>query len=114
MKMTINMETISKFQNLNDNTLSELINHFLEHVPVYLKKMLEAYYLKDFPTVKKQAHLVFSMASTLGADILAEFSSEIELAKDKNEAALDELLHDKVIKSHKEFNLLKVELNKLL
>ena len=112
--MTINMETINKFQNLNDNTLSELINHFLEHVPIHLKKMLESYYLKDFPNVRKQAHLIYSMSSTLGADILSELSAEIELAKEKNEAALDELLHDKVIKSHKEFNQLKIELNKLL
>ena len=64
--------------------------------------------------MEKQVGLVYSGASSMGDDKLAELSSEIEFAKDKNEVALDELLHDKVIMSHKEFNLLKVELNKLL
>lgn len=110
--MTINPEITNQFNKLNDNTLNELINHFLQTIPPKLKKMLESCYLKDFTTVRKEAHLIHSSSIIIGAEILAELTYEIEFAKVKDGPELEEFMHEKVIKAYKEFELIKIELNK--
>lgn len=109
--MTINGETINKYKSLNDNTLNELIELFLQSTPLKLRKMLESFYLKDFPSVRIEAHEISGNASMIGADILAELTSEIEFAK--QDPLLEEYLHERVIKAHKEFDLIKIELKNI-
>ena len=108
MRMTINHSATEVLRKLNDNSLNELLNHFLEITPIHLHKMLESYYLKDFPTLRKEAHIVHFQAKSIGAEILAEITSEIEFVK--TEPSLDSFLHEKVIKAHKEFEAIKSEL----
>ena len=112
MRMTINPKTIEQFRDFNDNTLTELINHFTEIVPPKLKKMLESYYLKDFPGIKKEAHLVHKSSLVIGAEILADLTLEIELAPIGPE--LDAIMHEKVIKAYKEFQMIQAELKTVL
>ena len=111
MRMTINHSVTEVLRKLNDNSFHELLNHFLEITPVHLHKMLESYYLKDFPTLRKEAHIVHFQATSIGAEILAEITSEIEFVK--TGPSLDSFLHEKVIKAHKEFEAIKSELKTL-
>ena len=108
MRMTINHSATEVLRKLNDNSLNELLNHFLEITPTHLHKMLESYYLKDFSTLRKEAHIVHFQATSIGAEILAEISSEIEFVKIG--PSLDSFLHEKVIKALKEFEAIKSEL----
>ncbi|MBA2405579.1 MAG: Hpt domain-containing protein [Bdellovibrionales bacterium] len=108
----INKEVIEDFQKLNDNTLDELINHFLQTTPPKLKKMVEAYYLKDYPTVRKEAHLVRMSSLTLGAEKLTELTNDIEFTT-LTEDSLDEFMHEKVVQAYKHFETLKQELEKI-
>lgn len=112
MRMTINPNTLEQFRKLNDNTLSELITHFLETVPPKLKKMVESYYLKDFPAIKKEAHLVHKSSLIIGAEILADLTLDIEMAPAQTE--LDAIMHEKVIMAYKEFQIIQTELNTIL
>ena len=108
MRLTINHSALEVLRKLNDNSLNELLNHFVEITPIHLHKMLESYYLKDFPTLRKEAHIVHFQATSIGAEILAEITSEIEFVK--TGPSLDSFLHEKVIKAHKEFEAIKSEL----
>ena len=107
--MTINPSATEILHKLNDNSFNELLNNFLQMSPIHLHKMLEAYYLKDFPTLRKEAHIVHFQATSIGAEILAEITSEIEFVK--TGPTLDSFLHDRVIMAHKEFEAIKSELN---
>jgi HPt (histidine-containing phosphotransfer) domain-containing protein len=106
--MTINHSATELLRKLNDNSLNVLLNHFLEITPIHLHKMLESYYLKDFPTLRTEAHILHFQATSIGAEILSEISSKIELVK--TGPSLDSFLHEKVIKAHKEFEAIKSEL----
>ena len=108
--MTINPEITNQFNKLDDNTLKELSNHFIQTTALKIKKMLESYYLKDFSAVRKEAHQIHNSSEIIGAEILTELTHEIEFAKDSPE--LEEFLHERVIKAHKEFEKIKVELAK--
>jgi HPt (histidine-containing phosphotransfer) domain-containing protein len=110
MKMTINPEITNKFNKLGDNTLKELSIHFIQTTPAMIKKMVEAYYLKDFKAVKKEAHQIHNSSEIVGAEILAEITHEIEFANDVPQ--LEEYLHERVVKAHKEFEKIKLELAK--
>ncbi len=105
MRMTINHSATDVLRKLNDNSYNELLNHFLHITPTHLHKMLESYYLKDFPTLRKEAHIMHFLATSIGAEILAEITSEIEFVK--TTPTLDSFMHDKVIKAHKEFEAIK-------
>ncbi len=106
--MTINPNVTEALRKLNDDSFNQLRNHFLEITPIHLHKMLEAYYLKDFPHVRKEAHIVHFQAASIGAEILAEITSEIEFVK--NGPTLDSFVHEKVITAYKEFENIKLEL----
>ncbi len=108
MRKTINHTATEVLRELNDNSLDELLSHFLEITPIHLHKMLESYYLKDFPTLRKEAHILHFQATNIGAEILAEITYEIEFVK--TGPSLDSFLHEKVIKAHKEFEAIKSEL----
>ena len=108
MRNTINHSATDALRKLDDNSFNDLLNHFLDITPNHLHKMLEAYYLKDFPTLRKEAHVVHFLAENIGAEILAEITSEIQLVKAG--PTLDSFLHEKVINAHKEFEKIKLEL----
>ena len=108
MRNTINHSATEALRKLNDNSLEDLLNHFMGTTPNHLHKMLEAYYLKDFSTLRKEAHVVHFLAASIGAEILAEITSEIEFVK--TGPTLDSFLHEKVINAHKEFEKIKLEL----
>jgi hypothetical protein len=54
--------------------------------------MLESYYHKDFPILRKEAHILHFQALSIGAEIFAEITSETEFIKSGED--LDSFLHE--------------------
>ena len=57
-----------------------------------MHKMLESYYHKDFPILRKEAHILHFQALSIGAEIFAEITSETEFIKSGED--LDSFLHE--------------------
>lgn len=114
--MALNPAKIQEIKNLDedgsDSVLKELIETFLRTSPSKVKKMIESFYLKDFPALKTEAHSLRSSSLTLGADELSQIALSIEYAKDISN--LEEYLHEQILKLHKEFEQVKSELTKYL
>ena len=116
MMETVNTQKINEIKELDDDgsdsVLKGLINLFLNSTHPKLKKILECHYLKDYPTARKEAHLLRSSALTLGAEVLSQCAHDIEYAKDGPE--LETTVGTAVKKALQEFELVKKELEKYL
>lgn len=114
--MSINPSKIAELRELDDDgsdsVLKELIGLYLGSTPPKVKKMVEYFYLKDYSSLKKEAHSLRSSSLTVGADLLSQIVYEIEYAKE--DTGVDEYLHERIKNLHKEFEAVKAELSSYL
>lgn len=113
---TIDFNKISELRELDDDgsdsVLKELVSLFLQSTPPKLKKIIECYYLKDFSTVRKEAHSLRSSSLSLGAEVLSQLAHDLEYAKEGPE--LETQMGEAIKKLNPEFLSLKAELEKLV
>jgi HPt (histidine-containing phosphotransfer) domain-containing protein len=112
---TINFDKIAELKELDedgsDSVLKQLIGLYLDSTPPKLTKMNVFFAAQDFVSVRKEAHSLRSSSLTLGAEVLSQFASDIEYAKEENATAtIGAGIHNAV----SEFENVKSELRKLL
>ncbi len=82
---TLNPDKLSELKELDedgsDTVLKELINLYLKTSPPKIKKLQELIEAKDFSSARKEAHSLRSSSLTMGAEILAQYASDIEYVK---------------------------------
>lgn len=114
--MSINLEKIAELKELDDDgsdsVLKELIGLYLDSTPPKLKKMADSFVARDFVTVRKEAHSLRSSSLTMGAETISQYASEIEYASEDDKTAI--VMEAGIKNAHREFELLKEELKKLL
>lgn len=110
----LNMDRIQEIKDLDDDgsnaVLKELVNIYLENTPPRLKKIIECFYLKDFATVRKEAHALRSSSTAVGAELMGQSAAAVEYTKEHEE----DFIRDQIKKMHAEFEILKSELLALL
>ncbi len=74
----------------------EIVDVFVEDMPLYLEKLVRAIEQSDSTTVAQVAHTVKGSASTLGATKLAHHCRELEYAAHSNDAVSLRQLLDKI------------------
>ncbi len=109
----INMDRIQEIKDLDEDgsnaVLKELISIYVVTAPPRLKKIIESFYLKDFATVRKEAHALRSSSSAIGAELMGQSAAAVEYAKDHEE----DFMREHIKKMHAEFENLKAELSAL-
>ena len=108
------MDRIQEIKDLDDDgsnaVLKELISIYLATTPPRLKKIIESFYLKDFATVRKEAHALRSSSSAVGAELMGQSAAAVEYAKEDEE----NFMRDHIKKMYAEFENLKTELPALI
>lgn len=74
----INPDTYASLQENLGEILPQLKTAFLEDAPILLEKIKTGLVNNDMPTVFSAAHTLKSSAQNMGADMLAQYSLEIE------------------------------------
>ena len=114
--MTINPEKISELKELDDDgsdsVLKELIDLYLDSTPPKLVKMSECFAANDLASVRKEAHSLRSSSLTLGAEVISQYASDIEYAKE--DATTRSTMEAGILNAHNEFEKIKAELKKYL
>ena len=75
----IDPEMLQELSNGDNGFISEIIEIFLEDVPVSFKKMAEAIEESDLQTVARQAHKLKPSSGMIGAEVATNLASEIEV-----------------------------------
>jgi HPt (histidine-containing phosphotransfer) domain-containing protein len=90
----INPQLLRQLANGESGFITEMIDIFLEDVPVSTQKMAEALEESDLKMVARQAHKLKSSTRLVGADIATDLIVEIEIIAEKNDP--DRLLNSVV------------------
>lgn len=114
--MTINPEKISELKELDDDgsdtVLKELIELYLDSTPPKLQKMTDYFTTGDLASVRKEAHSLRSSSLTLGAEVISQYASDIEYAKEDDSTR--GIIESGILNAKNEFDKIKTELKKYL
>jgi two-component system, sensor histidine kinase and response regulator len=108
------MNRIQEIKSLDDDgsdaVLKELVTIYLDTTPPRLKKLIESFYLKDYATVRKEAHALRSSSSAIGAELMGQSAAAVEYAKENEE----DFMREHIKNMFTEFETLKIEFSALV
>jgi HPt (histidine-containing phosphotransfer) domain-containing protein len=110
----LNMDRIQEIRNLDedgsDAALKELITIFLESTPPRLKNLSKSFNMKDFTSVRHEAHSLRSSSYAIGAEGMGQLAEAVEYAQDSEQ----DYMLEHISRMLTEFENLKTELSALI